>query len=52
MCAAHAGHTHKDGSYMIKLEKLSQVKRQDPEYNRKDDNLNVVGYYLKQGDEV
>ena len=42
----------KDGSYMIKLKKLSQVKLQDPEYYRKDESLNVVGYYLKQGDEI
>ena len=42
----------KDGSYMTKLKKLSQVKLQDPEYYRKDESLNVVGYYLKQGDEI
>jgi very-short-patch-repair endonuclease len=42
----------KDGSYMTKLKKLNQVKLQDPEYYRKDESLNVVGYYLKQGDEI
>ena len=42
----------KDGSDMKKLKKLSQVKLQDPEYYRKDESLNVVGYYLKQGDEI
>ena len=42
----------KDGSYMTKLKKLNQVKLQDLEYYRKDESLNVVGYYLKQGDEI
>jgi DNA gyrase/topoisomerase IV subunit A len=42
----------KNGSYMTKLKKSSQVKLQDPDYYRKDESLNVVGYYLKQGDEV
>lgn len=42
----------KDGSYMARVKKLSQVKLQDPEYYRKDESLNVVGYYLKQGDEI
>lgn len=42
----------KDGSYMTKLKKLSHVKLQNPEYYRKDESLNVVGYYLKKGDEI
>jgi very-short-patch-repair endonuclease len=42
----------KDSSFMTKVKKLNQVKLQDPEYYRKDDSLNVVGYYLKQGDEI
>lgn len=42
----------KDGSYMTKLKKLNQVKLQDPEYYRKDEGLNVVGYYLRKGDEI
>jgi len=42
----------KDNSFMTKVKKLTQVRLQDPEYYRKDDSLNVVGYYLKQGDEI
>lgn len=42
----------KDGSYMTKLKKLSHVRLQNPEYYRKDESLNVVGYYLKPGDEI
>lgn len=42
----------KDYSIMTKIKKLNQVKLQDPEYYRKDESLNVVGYYLKQGDEI
>ena len=42
----------KDGSYMTKIKRLAQVKMQDPEYYRKEESLNVVGYYLKPGDEV
>ncbi|HRI21299.1 MAG TPA: hypothetical protein PLA68_10095, partial [Panacibacter sp.] len=42
----------KDNSIMTKVKKLSQVKLQDPEYYRKDESLNVVGYYLKAGDEI
>jgi very-short-patch-repair endonuclease len=42
----------KDGSYMKKVRKLSHVKLHDSEYYRKDESLNVVGYYLKQGDEI
>lgn len=42
----------KDGSLMTKVERLEQVKLNSPEYYRKSDCLNVVGYYLKQGDEI
>ncbi len=42
----------KDNSIMTKVKKLNQVKLQDPEYYRKDESLNVVGYYLKQDDEI
>lgn len=42
----------KDGSYMTKLKRLNHVKLQNPEYYRKDEALNVVGYYLKKGDEI
>ena len=37
---------------MTKVKKLNQVKLQDAEYYRKDQSLNIVGYYLKQGDEI
>lgn len=42
----------KAGSYVKSIKKLNQVKMLNPEYYRKDDSLNMVGYYLKQGDEV
>jgi DNA gyrase/topoisomerase IV subunit A len=42
----------KDGSSMIKVKRLEQTKLVEPEYYRKSESLNVVGYYLKQGDEV
>jgi len=42
----------KDGSSMIKVKRLENTKLTEPEYYRKSDTLNVVGYYLKQGDEV
>jgi DNA gyrase/topoisomerase IV subunit A len=42
----------KDGSSMIKVKRLEQTKLTEPEYYRKNETLNVVGYYLKQGDEV
>jgi DNA gyrase/topoisomerase IV subunit A len=41
----------KSGSRMVKVKKVSQTKLVDPEYYRKNDTLNVVGYYLKPGDE-
>ena len=42
----------KDGSSMIKVKRLENTKLTEPEYYRKSETLNVVGYYLKQGDEV
>lgn len=42
----------KNGSRMIKIKKLEQTKISEPEYYRKDGNLNVVGYYLKPEDSV
>lgn len=42
----------KDNSVMTKVKKLNQVKLQNPEYYRKDESLNVVGYYLLHGDEI
>jgi DNA gyrase/topoisomerase IV subunit A len=41
----------KNGSIMVKVKKAAQTKLVDPEYYRKSDTLNVVGYYLKPGDE-
>ena len=41
----------KDGSLMTKVKRLEQVNFAEPEYYRKAEGLNVVGYYLKQGDE-
>jgi DNA gyrase/topoisomerase IV subunit A len=42
----------KEGSTMIKVKRAEQTKIVEPEYYRKSDSLNVVGYYLKQGDEI
>jgi DNA gyrase subunit A len=42
----------KDGSLMIKVKRLEQTKLTEPEYYRKSDTLNAIGFYLKQGDEV
>ena len=42
----------KDGSSMIKVKRLEQTKLTEPEYYRKSETLNVVGYYLKSGDEI
>lgn len=42
----------KSGSFVKRVKKLNQVKLKEPEYYRKDDSLNVIGYYLKQGDEI
>ena len=42
----------KDGSSMIKVKRLEQTKLTESEYYRKSESLNVVGYYLKTGDEL
>ena len=42
----------KDGSTMIRVERLDQSKLSEAEYYRKSEGLNVVGFYLKKGDEV
>ncbi len=42
----------KDRSIMTKIKKLNQVKFQDIEYYRRNEGLNAVGFYLKQGDEI
>lgn len=42
----------KDGSSMIKVKRVEQTRLVEPEYYRKSEALNVVGYYLKQGDEI
>jgi len=42
----------KAGSSMIKVSRVNHTKLAEPEYYRKSDSLNVVGYYLKPGDEV
>ena len=42
----------KDGSLMIKVNRLENTKLADPEYYRKSDSLNAIGFYLKPGDEV
>ena len=42
----------KVGSSMIKVKRLEHAKLVEPEYYRKSEGLNVVGYYLKQGDEI
>lgn len=42
----------KDGSMMISVMRAAQAKFSDPEYYRKSEALNVVGFYLKKGDEI
>jgi DNA gyrase subunit A len=42
----------KDGSLMVKVRRLENTKLADPEYYRKSDSLNAIGFYLKPGDEV
>jgi DNA gyrase subunit A len=42
----------KDGSAMIKVSRLENSKLEDPEYYRKGDSLNAIGFYMKPGDEV
>jgi DNA gyrase subunit A len=41
----------KDGSSMIKVKRLENTKLTDPEYYRKSESLNAIGFYLKPGDE-
>ena len=42
----------KDGSTLIKLKRLENTKLADPEYYRRSDSLNAIGFYLKPGDEI
>ena len=42
----------KNGSRVVIVKELNQVKLNNPEYYRKSESLNVVGYYLKEGDTV
>ena len=42
----------KDGSFMAQVKRAEQAILSDAEYYRKSEGLNVVGYYLKQGDEI
>ena len=42
----------KAGSSMIKVKRLENTKLADPEYYRKGDSLNAIGFYLKPGDEI
>lgn len=42
----------KDGSKMTIVKRADQSHLADPEYYRKSEGLNVVGYYLKKGDEL
>jgi len=42
----------KDGSSMIRVKRLEDTKLTDPEYYRKSESLNAIGFYLKPGDEV
>jgi DNA gyrase subunit A len=42
----------KDGSVLIKVTRLENTKLTDPEYYRKSESLNAIGFYLKPGDEI
>jgi DNA gyrase/topoisomerase IV subunit A len=42
----------KDGSSMTKVKRADQSELTEPEYYRKSEGLNIVGYYLKKGDEL
>lgn len=42
----------KSGSIMTKVKRAEHTKLTEPEYYRKSEGLNVVGYYLKKEDEV
>jgi DNA gyrase subunit A len=41
----------KAGSSMIKVKRLENTKLTDPDYYRKSESLNAIGFYLKPGDE-
>jgi len=42
----------KDGSSMMRVKRLEHTKLTEPDYYRKSEGLNVVGYYLKAEDEI
>ena len=42
----------KDGSVMIKVNRLENTKLSEPDYYRKGESLNAIGFYLKPGDEM
>jgi DNA gyrase subunit A len=42
----------KAGSSMLKVKRLEQTRLTEPEYYRKSEGLNAVGFYLKTGDEI
>lgn len=42
----------KDGSVMIKVTRLENTKLADPEYYRRSDSLNAIGFYLKPEDGI
>ena len=42
----------KAGSSMLKVKRLEQTNLSDPEYYRRSDSLNAVGFYIKQGDVI
>ena len=42
----------KHGSKVIKVKTIDEVDLKDPEYYRKEASLNVVGFYLKEGDGI
>jgi len=42
----------KAGSVLIKVKRRENTKLADPEYYRKSEGLNAIGFYLKPGDEV
>jgi DNA gyrase/topoisomerase IV subunit A len=42
----------KGGSSMIRVKRLENTKLTDPEYYRKSESLNAIGFYLKPGDEI
>jgi DNA gyrase subunit A len=42
----------KSGSIITKVKRAEHTKFVDPDYYRKSEGLNVVGYYLKKGDEI